>query len=194
MDKRRWPKATPTSAVAKFAASGKAVGKKDMGMIAMSYGYIYVAKIAMGANQNQAVKAFAEAEAYNGPSLILAYSHCIAQGINMTRGMYNQKIAVDTGYWPLFRFNPTLEKKGEHPFKLDSKPPKLPLREFTQMETRFKMLERSHPDRAKELSILAQEDIAVRLKVYEQLAQSPENNRKTSDENDRSNPKQIVEE
>ena len=113
-----------------------------------------------------------EAEAYEGVSIVIAYSHCIAHGINMTKGMQNQKVAVETGYWPLFRYLPTLEKEGKNPFRLDSKAPKLPLREFTQLETRFKMLEKSHPQRAKELAKLAQEDVNVRWKVYEQLAKS----------------------
>ena len=107
-----------------------------------------------------------------GPSLVIAYSHCIAHGINMAKGMTNQKMAVDTGYWPIFRYNPASAAKGENPFKLDCKAPKLPLREFTALETRFKMLEKSRPDRAKELAALAQEDVSVRWKVYEHLAAS----------------------
>ncbi|TAK66524.1 MAG: pyruvate:ferredoxin (flavodoxin) oxidoreductase, partial [Bacteroidetes bacterium] len=162
-------KSTPRSAVAKFSAAGKPTEKKDLALLAMTYGNVYVAKVAMGSNDMQTIRAFMEAEAYDGPSLIIAYSHCIAHGINMTTGMQNQKIAVDTGYWQLFRYNPMLEKKGENPFKLDSKEPKLPLREFTQLETRFKMLEKSHPERAKELAKLAQEDVSTRWKIYEQL-------------------------
>ncbi len=165
-------KATSRSAVAKFSAAGKPTEKKDLALLAMTYGNVYVAKVALGSNDLQTIRAFIEAEAYDGPSVIIAYSHCIAHGINMTTGMQNQKIAVDTGYWQLFRFNPLLSAKGENPFKLDSKAPKLPLREFTQMETRFKMLEKSHPDRAKELAVLAQGDISMRWKIYEQLAQS----------------------
>jgi pyruvate-ferredoxin/flavodoxin oxidoreductase len=164
-------KSTPRSAVAKFSAAGKTSAKKDLALLAMTYGNVYVAKVAMGGSDTQTLRAFLEAEAHDGPSLILAYSHCIAHGINMTKGMQNQKVAVDTGYWPLFRFNPMLEKEGKNPFKLDSKPPKLPLRDFTQLEARFKMLERSHPDRAKALSELAQEDVLVRWKTYEHLAQ-----------------------
>jgi pyruvate-ferredoxin/flavodoxin oxidoreductase len=165
-------KSTPRSAVAKFSAAGKPSAKKDLGLLAMTYGNVYVAKIAMGGNDTQTVRAILEAEAYDGPSLIIAYSHCIAHGINMTKGMQNQKLAVETGYWPLFRYNPMLEREGKNPFRLDSKPPKLPLREFTQLETRFKILERSNPERAKALSKLAQEDIYVRWKIYEHLAQS----------------------
>jgi pyruvate-ferredoxin/flavodoxin oxidoreductase len=137
----------------------------------MTYGNVYVAKVAMGSNDMQTVKAFMEAEAYDGPSIIIAYSHCIAHGINMTRGMQNQKMAVDTGYWPLFRYNPMLEAEGKNPFKLESKAPKIPLSDFTQLETRFKMLEKSHPERAKQLAALAQKDIYIRWKVYEHLAQ-----------------------
>jgi pyruvate-ferredoxin/flavodoxin oxidoreductase len=172
-------KSTPRSAVAKFSAAGKPTSKKDLAMLAMTYGNVYVAKVAMGANDTQCIKAFLEAEAYDGPSLIIAYSHCIAHGIDMAKGMTNQKVAVDTGYWQLFRYNPMLDKKGENPFKLDSKPPKLSLKEFTQLETRFKMLEKSHPQRAKELAALVQEDVYVRWKIYEHLAQSSNGKRKT---------------
>jgi pyruvate-ferredoxin/flavodoxin oxidoreductase len=164
-------KSTPRSAIAKFAAAGKPMAKKDLAMLAMTYGNVYVAKVAMGSNDMQTVKAFMEAEAYDGPSIIIAYSHCIAHGINMTRGMQNQKMAVDTGYWPLFRYNPMLEAEGKNPFKLESKAPKIPLSDFTQLETRFKMLEKSHPERAKQLAALAQKDIYIRWKVYEHLAQ-----------------------
>ncbi len=163
-------KATPRSAVAKFAAAGKPTGKKDLALHALIYGNVYVANIAMGANDAQTVRAFLEAEAHNGPSIIIAYSHCIAHGINMTKGMHNQKMAVDTGYWPLFRYNPALEAEGKNPLKLDSKAPKLPLREFTALEARFKILEKSHPKRAKELLQMAQNDVNVRWKLYEYLA------------------------
>jgi len=167
-------KATPRSAVAKFAAVGKPTAKKDLALLAMMYENVYVAKIAMGANDTHTVKAIIEAEAYDGPSLIIAYSHCIAHGINMTKGMQNQKVAVDTGYWQLFRYNPLLKKEKKNPFKLDSKPPKLPLKEFTSLETRFKMLAMSHPARAKQLATLAEEDIAMRWKMYELLASEDE--------------------
>ncbi len=168
-------KSTPRSAIAKFAASGKPTAKKDLGLLAIAYNNVYVAKVAMGANDMQTVRAFMEAESYDGPSIIIAYSHCIAHGINMTRGMYNQKMAVDTGYWPLFRYNPMLHKEGKNPFHLDSKAPKLPLREFSGLETRFKMLEKSHPERSKTLSVLAQEDVDVRWKTYEHLAHADGN-------------------
>jgi pyruvate-ferredoxin/flavodoxin oxidoreductase len=170
-------KSTPRSAVAKFAAAGKPTAKKDLALLAMMYENVYVAKIAMGANDTHTVKAIMEAEAYDGPSLIIAYSHCIAHGINMTKGMQNQKVAVDTGYWQLFRYNPLLKKENKNPFKLDSKPPKLPLKEFTSLETRFKMLTMSHPARAKQLATLAEEDIAMRWKMYELLASDDESNK-----------------
>jgi pyruvate-ferredoxin/flavodoxin oxidoreductase len=163
-------KSTARSAVAKFAAAGKPTAKKDLAMMAMTYGNVYVAAIALGANDTQTVRAFLEAEAYDGPSLIVAYSHCIAHGINMAKGMSNQKMAVDTGYWPLFRYNPTLTNEGQNPLTLDSRAPKLPLREFTQLETRFKMLEKSHPQRAKLLAELAQHDVMTRWKIYEYLS------------------------
>jgi len=167
-------KATPRSAVAKFAAGGKPTVKKDLALLALAYGNVYIARVAMGANDQQCVKAFLDAEAYDGPSLIIAYSHCIAHGIDMTRGMQNQKVAVDTGYWPLFRYNPMNIPEGKNPYKLDSKAPKAPLREFSSLEARFKMLEQSQPERAKELFALAQEDVNTRWKTYEYLTQSGE--------------------
>ena len=163
-------KATFRSAIAKFAAAGKQTQKKDLALMGVMYGNVYVAKIAMGASDAQTVRAIIEAEAYDGPSLIIAYSHCIAHGIDMARGMTNQKLAVDTGYFPLFRFNPTLAAEGKNPFKLDSKAPKQPLSDFTSLETRFNMLEKIYPDRARDLSKLAVEDIRSRWAMYEQLA------------------------
>jgi pyruvate-ferredoxin/flavodoxin oxidoreductase len=162
-------KATPRGAVAKFAAAGKPTGKKDLALLAMTCGEVYVARVAMGANDAQTVKAFLEAEAYDGPSLIVAYSHCIAHGIDMAKGMNNQKIAVETGYWPLFRYNPTQIGQGKNPFKLDSKAPKMPLQEFTNLETRFKILEKSYPERAKVLLKLAQGDVDRRWEYYASL-------------------------
>lgn len=161
-------KATPTGAVAKFAASGKSVGKKDLGMIAMQYGNIYVAQIAIGANNVQSVKAFKEAEAFDGPSIIIAYSQCIAHGIDMAGGMSHQSEAVNSGFWPLFRFDP---RKADHrPFKLDSKKPSIPFEEFADKEARFAMLRRTNPDRAKLLFGMAQEQIEDRWSYYEQLS------------------------
>jgi len=170
-------KATPRGAVAKFAASGKPGKKKDLGMMAMSYGNVYVAKIAMGSNDTHTLKAILEAEAYDGPSLIIAYSHCIAHGINMAKGMQNQKAAVDTGYWPLYRFNPELADEGKNPFKLDSKGLKMPFKDYAYMETRYKMLTKSHPQLAEKLIKEAQQDVVSTWKEYERLASyQPENN------------------
>ena len=163
-------KSTPRAAVAKFAAGGKPVPKKDLAMLALSYGTIYVARVAMGANDTQTVRAFMEAEAFEGPSIIIAYSHCINHGIEMSTAMQNQKAAVDCGYWPLFRFNPALAAQGQNPFKLDSKAPKIPLTDYAYMETRYKMLTKSHPDDAKKLIELAQQDVNNRWKMYENLA------------------------
>jgi pyruvate-ferredoxin/flavodoxin oxidoreductase len=165
-------KATPRAAVARFAAAGKPLPKKDLGAIAMSYGTIYVAQIAMGANDQQTVRAFLEAEAYPGPSLIIAYSHCIAHGINMAKGMNQQKLAVDSGAWPLYRFNPTLADAGQNPLNLDSKAPKIPLRDYVYNETRYSMLVQADEGRAEKLLKLAQEDVDKRWKQYEALAAS----------------------
>jgi pyruvate-ferredoxin/flavodoxin oxidoreductase len=138
-------KATPLGAVAKFAAAGKPSGKKDLGMMAMSYKNVYVASVAMGSNDAQTVRAFMEAEAYEGPSLIIAYSQCIAHGIDMTKGMNQQKLAVDSAYWTLYRYNPMLAIEGKNPLKLDSKPPKQHVREYAMNETRFTILSRIDP-------------------------------------------------
>ena len=162
-------KATPRAAVAKFAASGKPGAKKDLGMMAMSYGNVYVAKVALGSNDTQTVRAFLEAEAYDGPSLIIAYSHCIAHGINMGLAMHNQKAAVDSGYWQLYRYNPELVKENKNPFKLESKGLKIPLKDFAYMETRYKMLLKSQPERAKKLMIEAQKDVNEKWNMYEQM-------------------------
>lgn len=163
-------KATPRAAVAKFAASGKQMPKKDLGAIAISYGNIYVAQIAYGSSMPQTVKAFQEAEAYNGPSLIIAYSHCIAHGIDMTRGTDTQKEAVDSGFWPLFRFNPARRDEGKNPFELDSKPPSVDVETFLYHQNRFRMLRQSDPDRAEQLLGAARGDIEARLAFYRQLA------------------------
>ena len=163
-------KATPLGGVAKFAAAGKQMPKKDMALQAISYGYVYVARVAMGANDVQTVKAFIEAEQYDGPSLIIAYCHCIAHGINMENGLNQQKLAVDSGYWPLIRFNPDAAKKGENPFRLDSKAPAIPLENYIYNETRFKMLTKSMPERAKTLLGLAQQEVTERWQLYERMA------------------------
>ena len=163
-------KATPRGAVAKFAAGGKPAKRKDLGRLAMSYGSVYVAQVAMGASDLQTVRAFMEAEAYNGPSLIIAYSHCIAHGINMQKGLDQQDLAVKSGYWPLYRYNPEMATKGENPFKLDSKAPSIPIKEYAYNETRYKMLTKTNPEAAKSLIKLAQEDVDEKWHIYEQLA------------------------
>ncbi|HYL08805.1 MAG TPA: 2-oxoacid:acceptor oxidoreductase family protein, partial [Candidatus Udaeobacter sp.] len=163
-------KSTPRAAIAKFAAAGKRTPKKDLGLIASSYGNVYVAQIAMGADNAQAVKAFAEAEAHDGPSLIIAYSTCIAHGIEMKTAMSHMKDAVDSGYWPLYRFDPRREAAGEHPFLLDSKTPTMPLRDFAAKEGRYSLLARSKPELAQKLMAVAQEDVDERWHLYEQLA------------------------
>jgi pyruvate-ferredoxin/flavodoxin oxidoreductase len=163
-------KATPLGAVAKFAASGKPTAKKDLGQMAMAYGNIYVTQVAMGANDGQTVKAFLEAEAYDGPSLIIAYSHCIAHGINMAKGMHQQKLATDAGYWPLYRFNPELQAEGKNPLQLDSKAPKISLKEYAYNENRYRMLAKSDPEAAENLLADAQEAVERRWHQYEQLA------------------------
>ncbi|HQZ66692.1 MAG TPA: pyruvate:ferredoxin (flavodoxin) oxidoreductase [Planctomycetaceae bacterium] len=163
-------KSTPRAAVAKFAAGGKAIRKKDLGMIAVDYGHVYVAKVAMGANPNQVIKAFAEAESYHGPSLIIAYSPCIAHGIDMTKMMSHQKDAVNSGYWPLYRYDPRLAHGGEHAFQLDSHKPRMSFREFAQKEARFATLSRTNPEEAERLFGLAQEDIKDQWHYYEQMA------------------------
>ncbi|WP_370327730.1 pyruvate:ferredoxin (flavodoxin) oxidoreductase [Euzebya sp.] len=162
-------KATPRGAVAKFATAGKPIPKKDLGMLAMQYGTVYVAQIAMGANEVQTVRALQGAADWPGPSLVLAYSTCIAHGFDMKNSMHQQRDAVKSGYWPLYRFNPTPEEHGK-PFHLDSRKPAMPLREFTGKEARYAMLERSDPVRAAHLMELAQADVDERWSYYEQLA------------------------
>ena len=164
-------KSTPMGAVAKFAASGKPIGKKDIGMISMSYGYIYVAKVALGADPVQAIKAFVEAEAYDGPSIIIAYSHCIAHGINMTKGLEEQKRAVTAGHWPLFRYNPDLCAKGKNPLTVDSKAPSIKLEEYVYNENRYNVLKRSNPERAKMLLEKAQKQIEDQYELYKYLSE-----------------------
>ena len=168
-------KATPRGAVAKFAAGGKEVGKKDLAMMAVSYGSVYVARVAMGASDMHTVKAFLEAEAYDGPSLIIAYSHCIAHGYDMAKGMEQQKAAVNSGYWPLFRFNPDLVAQDKNPFQLDSRAPTITLKEYIYNETRYTMLVKSNPEQAKKLLDLAQQDVAGRWKLYDYMAHEPFN-------------------
>jgi pyruvate-ferredoxin/flavodoxin oxidoreductase len=166
-------KATPRGAVAKFAAGGKPTGKKDLAMMAVSYGSVYVARVAMGASDMHTVKAFLEAEAFDGPSLIIAYSHCIAHGYDMANGMEQQKAAVNSGYWPLFRFNPDLVAQDKNPFQLDSRAPSITLKEYIYNETRYTMLVKSNPEEAKKLLELAQQDVAGRWKLYDYMAHEP---------------------
>ena len=166
-------KATPLGAVAKFAFGGKPTPKKDLAMMAISYGTVYVARVAFGFNDMQCVKAFLEAEAYNGPSLIIAYSHCIAHGYDLIHGLDQQKAAVQSGYWTLLRFNPDLIKQGKNPLQLDSKAPTLPLDKYIYNETRYSMLKHSQPEAAKHLFELAQEDVRRRWRQYEYLAAMP---------------------
>jgi len=163
-------KSTPRAAVAKFAAGGKPTPKKDLGLLAMTYGNIYVAKVAIGANTNQTVKAFVEAEAYPGPSLIIAYSHCIAHGINMTLGNQEQKKAVACGHWPLYRFDPKLQEQGKNPLLLDSKSPTAEFEDYAYGENRYRILKQSKPEVAAELMKLATNDVTQRYALMEQLA------------------------
>jgi pyruvate-ferredoxin/flavodoxin oxidoreductase len=162
-------KATPRAAAAKFAADGKSTRKKDLGMLAVSYGNIYVAQIALGANPQQTIRAFHEAESYNGPSLLIAYSQCVAQGIDMATGMTHQKDAVKSGFWPLYRYDPRLASRGEHPFQLDSRKPSIPLKDFALKEARFAMLARADAERAEQLMKLAQADVDEQWHYYEQM-------------------------
>ena len=154
-----------------FAAGGKPGPKKDLGLMAMTYGNAYVASVAMGAKDEHTLRAFIEAEAFNGPSLIIAYAHCIAHGINMTTGMSDQKLAVESGHWLLYRYNPERVLQGENPLTLDSRAPSKRMQDFMQMETRFKMLTQSKPEDAKMLWKQAQHDAELRFRFYEYLAQ-----------------------
>ncbi len=163
-------KSTPRAAVAKFASGGKKVGKKDLGMMAVDYGNVYVAQIAMGANPLQTIKAFREAESYPGTSIIIAYSHCIAHGIDMTTGMTHQKDAINTGYWPLYRYDPRLAHEGSLAFHLDSRKPTLPFKDFAMKEARYAMLARANPAESEKLMAQAQRDIEDRWHFYEQMA------------------------
>ena len=166
-------KATPRGAVARFAFGGKETAKKDLGLMAITCGNVYVARVAMGGSDMQTVKAFEEAEAYDGPSLIIAFSHCVAHGYDLMYGMDQQKLAVQTGYWPLFRYNPELVKQGKNPLQLDSRPPSLPLQKYMLNETRFNILNHADAEAAKRLLELAEEDVRTRWELYEKLASLP---------------------
>lgn len=176
-------KATPRAAVAKFAARGKDTPKKDLGLLAMAYGNVYVARVAMGANDQQTLHAFQEAEAYDGPSLIIAYSHCIAHGIEMSKGLEQQKLAVQTGYWPLYRYNPGLVAEGKAPFILDSKAPTLPLEQYAYNEARYRMLLQSDESRAETLMQQAKHDVQERFTQYQQMASPPASSENCKEKN-----------
>ena len=163
-------KSTPTGAVAQFAAAGKSTGKKDIGLHAMSYKNVYVASISLGANDAHAVKALLEAENYDGPSLIICYAHCIAHGIDLRNGLNEQKKAVNSGHWLLYRYNPENAKEGKNPLTLDSKEPSIPLSDYIYGENRYKMLVKSNPERAEELAKIAQENVNARYDYYKKLA------------------------
>ncbi|MEA2021632.1 MAG: thiamine pyrophosphate-dependent enzyme, partial [Candidatus Caldatribacteriota bacterium] len=167
-------KATPLGAIAKFAAGGKRTLKKDLAMMAVTYGSVYVARVAMGANDSQVIKAFREAEAFDGPSIIIAYSHCISHGYNLINGLNQQKLAVQSGYWPLIRYNPTLAKEGKNPLQLDSKPPSIPLEDYIYNENRYKMLTRNMPEEAKKLLKEAQEGVNKQWRMYQRMASTSE--------------------
>jgi len=162
-------KATPTGAVAKFASGGKPQLPKDLAMMAIAYGNVYVARVAMGASDTQTIKAFIEAERYDGPSLIIAYSHCIAHGYDLKHGMHQQKLAVDCGLWPTFRYDPGLERMGENPMKLDYKGPKIPVKEYMYNETRFKMVENIDTQKAIQFLETATFHAKEMYKRYENL-------------------------
>jgi pyruvate-ferredoxin/flavodoxin oxidoreductase len=164
-------KSTPLGAIARFAEAGKPLAKKDLGMMAMTYGSVYVARIALGANMNQAVKALNEADGYNGPSLIIAYTHCIAHGIDMSNGVDEQKMAVNSGAWVLFRYNPLLAREGKNPLLIDSKEPSIDIGEYMYNELRFRALKQTNPEKAIEYLEIAREDATKRYKMYKHLAE-----------------------
>ena len=176
-------KSTPRGAVAKFAMAGKQLAKKDLALLAMTYRDVYVARVAIGANEQQTIKAFKEAESFNGPALILAYSHCVAHGYDLIHGLSQQKLAVDSGYWPLIRYNPSLAGTSAPVFSLDSKPPAIPLKQYAYNETRYSVLLHSRPDDAERLMVAAQEDVMVRWRIYSQLAESQTRSQEKAAEN-----------
>jgi pyruvate-ferredoxin/flavodoxin oxidoreductase len=163
-------KSTPRAAVAKFAMSGKGLPKKDLGLIAMAYGYVYVARVALGYNDQQTLKAFLDAESYDGPSLIIAYSHCIQQGYDMIHGLEQQKLAVQSGAWPVYRYDPRLANKGQNPLTIESKAPTIPVSQYAYNETRYKMLTQINEERAELLMKEAQQDAKSRWSLYQQMA------------------------
>jgi len=166
-------KSTPLGAIAKFAAGGKPLRKKDLALMVSTYGYVYVARVAMGANKLQTIRAFTEAESYDGPSLLIAYSHCINHGINMTKGLDQQKLAVESGAWNLFRYNPMLKEQGKNPFILDSKEPTVPVKDYMYNEIRFRSLRQTKPEAAEAYLESAQKDAEERYRRYKYLADAP---------------------
>jgi pyruvate-ferredoxin/flavodoxin oxidoreductase len=163
-------KATPRAAVAKFAMGGKSLPKKDLGLIAMSYGYVYVARVAMGANDQQTLRALIEAESYDGPSLVIAYSPCIAHGYDMAKSLQQTKLAVQSGHWPMYRYDPRLVDEGKNPLVIESKEPSIPISQYAYNETRYKMLTQMDEARAEELMREAQQDAKSRWTLYQQMA------------------------
>ena len=163
-------KATPRGAVAKFAAAGRPSRKKDLGMMAMRYGNVYVGQVSMGANDTQTVKTLMEAEAFRGPSIVIAYSPCIAHGIDMSKVSDHMKMAVQSGHWPLYRYNPDLIDQGKNPMNLDSKEPSMPLRDYLMSETRFSQLAKSHPEEAEAHFKLSQKEADAHYRQYKRLA------------------------
>jgi pyruvate-ferredoxin/flavodoxin oxidoreductase len=163
-------KSTPLAAAAKFATAGKAVHKKDLGLIAMSYGHVYVASVAFGAKDMHTVQAFHEAESYDGPSIIIAYSQCVAHGYDLRYGVEQQKLAVNSGIWPLYRYDPRRVAKGEPPLVIDAAPGKATVADYMRNETRFRMVERLDPERFRRLAVMAREEATRRVALYEQLA------------------------
>jgi pyruvate-ferredoxin/flavodoxin oxidoreductase len=166
-------KATPLGAIAKFAAAGKRVARKDLALQAIAYGNVYVAQVAMGANPQQTLDAFREAEAYEGTSIILAYCHCIAHGIDMQKGMQQQDLAVASGYWPLLRYNPALRKLGQNPFRLDSPRPTIPFKDYAYNELRYRALTLTRPEEAASLLRQGQDDVTEKYRSYEEFASLP---------------------
>jgi pyruvate-ferredoxin/flavodoxin oxidoreductase len=173
-------KATPIGAAAKFAMAGNARPKKDLGMLAMAYGNVYVAHVAFGAKDAQTVKAFLEADAYDGPSMIIAFSHCIAHGYDLEKGLDQQKLAVDTGYWPLYRFDPRRTALGENRLQLDSPPPKADVGRFMANESRFRVVQQQNPEHYKELLAAEQREVTMRYSLYEQMAKMHHSNARTT--------------
>jgi len=163
-------KSTPRGAIAKFAAGGKRQGKKDLALMAMAYGSVYVGRVAIGANDAHTVKTFLEAEAYEGPSIIIAYSHCIAHGIEMHKGLEQQKKAVESGHWILMRYNPDLAAEGKNPLSIDNKAPTLPLSDYIYQEVRYKALQAADPTTAAELLAEEEKELKLKWRYYQHLA------------------------